>query len=527
MTTNAPPRDVRDHPVAWHVEVGSERGAAHLVSGLPNQDAVTAYLFGAHGVVAAVADGHGHHRHFRSDRGSRLAVTIGSHAAEELTTRLDQLGDADQITAATRDDLVPAIAERWREAVAEDLAAEPITEAEQAWQADGDDDVIAYGSTLLLALVWRQWLVLAQIGDGDIVCVRSDGGALLPVPGDPALDGLQTTSLCEPRAADAFRVAVVDMSRTELAGVMLATDGYGNAQLADPWTTAFSSDLVKLLREHDAEWLASQVPSWAARCASADGSADDTTIALLLAPVRNWPEHESAEPTAPVQVTAPRTEPMLIDPVVESSGPPADRDLIGWSDGTGPRRSPRTRWPQRIALLLAAVVLIAAALGGLALWRRSSAGSTVRPDHCAAGPTAANGTVVRGATITVCASTGRRVTISTAGLPADDAKLALQADGSLFVLAPPRLFWTPITATANARWQRVAVVASRAGRLCRAAGVVVADAMTAAGAPSSTGGPTGAAGSWVQLRVNPAVRPPVVAGRQRGGAPLCPARRSR
>jgi hypothetical protein len=29
-------------------------------------------------------------------------------------------------------------------------------------------------------------------------------------------------------------------------------------------------------------WLASQLPTWAARCASADGSADDTTIALLV-----------------------------------------------------------------------------------------------------------------------------------------------------------------------------------------------------------------------------------------------------
>src|SRR6185437_14962407 len=31
-------------------------------------------------------------------------------------------------------------------------------------------------------------------------------------------------------------------------------------------------------------WLASQLPVWAARCASADGSADDTTVALLISP---------------------------------------------------------------------------------------------------------------------------------------------------------------------------------------------------------------------------------------------------
>ena len=133
--------------------------------------------------------------------------------------------------------VVPAISERWHAAVSRDLDAEPFTPAQEALRAvTGDDAVIAYGSTLLLAVVCRQWLVLAQIGDGDILAIRSDGSALLPVPGDPVLDGRETTSLCGPRAADEFRVAIVDLSSTALLGVMLATDGYGNAQLADPWT---------------------------------------------------------------------------------------------------------------------------------------------------------------------------------------------------------------------------------------------------------------------------------------------------
>ena len=39
-----------------------------------------------------------------------------------------------------------------------------------------------------------------------------------------------------------------------------------------------------LAAEHDHSWFEHQVPGWAQRCASADGSGDDTTIALLLAP---------------------------------------------------------------------------------------------------------------------------------------------------------------------------------------------------------------------------------------------------
>ena len=101
---------------------------------------------------------------------------------------------------------MPAISERWHAAVSRDLDAEPFTPAQEALQAaTGDDAVIAYGSTLLLAVVCRQWLVLAQIGDGDILAIRSDGSALLPVAGDPVLDGRQTTSLCGQQATEPAR----------------------------------------------------------------------------------------------------------------------------------------------------------------------------------------------------------------------------------------------------------------------------------------------------------------------------------
>jgi hypothetical protein len=104
------------------------------------------------------------------------------------------------------------------------------------------------------------------------------------VPGDPALDGRHTTSLCSPSAERSFRVAAVDTGRTALRGVLLATDGYANAQTAHAWEDAVGTELAALIGEHPRQWLAGQLPLWAARCASAEGSADDTTIALLLAP---------------------------------------------------------------------------------------------------------------------------------------------------------------------------------------------------------------------------------------------------
>jgi Protein phosphatase 2C len=284
MSADAPERAAHETPGSWLALTATHRGATHQRSGLPNQDAIAVRQIQPDGLVAAVADGHGHHRHFRSARGSELAVAIACQAAAELAARLDDFEAASQIESDVLSTFVPAITGPWRAAVREDLAEQPFTIAEEEARAFADDALIAYGTTLLLAITWRNWLVLTQIGDGDIVCILPDGRALLPVPGDPSLDGRQTTSLCAPRAELEFRAAVVNTAITPLLGVLLATDGYGNAQLAEPWPDAVGSDLAEQIGDREPEWLAEQLPLWASQCASTDGSADDTTIALLIAP---------------------------------------------------------------------------------------------------------------------------------------------------------------------------------------------------------------------------------------------------
>ena len=241
MSTDASELSSHDARDLWLALIASQRGAGHQAVGLPNQDAVAAHQIRPDVLVAAVADGHGHRRHFRSARGSQLAVTVACEAAGELTARLDEFEAARQIESEALHKLVPAITGRWRDAVREDVAADPFTAQEEAARAASDDVLIAYGSTLLLAIAGRRWLVLVQIGDGDIMGIQPDGRPLLPVPRDPSLDGQLTTSLCGPRAEDEFRAAVVDASTTPLLGVLLATDGYGNAQVADPWADAVSN----------------------------------------------------------------------------------------------------------------------------------------------------------------------------------------------------------------------------------------------------------------------------------------------
>jgi hypothetical protein len=172
----------------------------------------------------------------------------------------------------------------WRAEVAQHVRAHPFTEQEQsALDMDGDGPEVPYGSTLLVAVITASWLVCAQIGDGDMVAIEPEGSYCSPVPGDAALDGLRTTSLCQPTALESFRVGLRDLVAEPLAALLLATDGYGNAQAADPWQPDWARDMAGLAAERDPEWFAKQVPGWAELCASGEGSSDDTTIALLLA----------------------------------------------------------------------------------------------------------------------------------------------------------------------------------------------------------------------------------------------------
>jgi len=391
--------------------------------GLPNQDAVAAHQVRPDVLVAAVADGHGHRRHFRSARGSQLAVAVACEAAGELTARLDEFETARQIESEALHKLVPAITGRWRDAVREDVAADPFTAQEEATRASRDDALIAYGSTLLLAIAGRRWLVLVQIGDGDIMGIQPDGRPLLPVPRDPSLDGQQTTSLCGPRAEDDFRAAVVDASTTQLLGVLLATDGYGNAQVAEPWADAVSVDLAELISDRPPEWLAGQLPLWASRCASADGSADDTTIALLIAPsATGWRHAAPGEPAAGEVTTVAARRPA--EPVMQPSSQAdvmreqrlanpalparADARTLPADDLRRPARAPAERSRRLMVIAAVAVVVIAAVAAFLAIQLSSSPGSAHPPGTTPTSCGSPSATVGQHATASATAAVGPR-----------------------------------------------------------------------------------------------------------------------
>src|SRR6059058_4246790 len=119
-----------DEVATWQVITGSARGAAHRASGLPNQDAVSSQD-GPGGVVVAIADGHGHIRHFRSADGAALAVDVGCRAASRAASVLAADDTGEEEAERAGQELARSVVADWRSAVAGQLEQRPYTVEEQ------------------------------------------------------------------------------------------------------------------------------------------------------------------------------------------------------------------------------------------------------------------------------------------------------------------------------------------------------------------------------------------------------------
>jgi hypothetical protein len=270
-------------PTGWAVMSATARGSRHDRSGAPNQDASWREVV-RHAdddlVLMAVADGHGGARYVRSDVGSCLAVEIACQVARDLVTVTGQPWSRRALERHSREQLAPAIVDRWRSACLADLADRPFTDQECSLTTESMDHepLLAYGSTLLLAILTATSSVVLQLGDGDCLVADHEGRVTLPMDADDRLVGGETTSLCLPTALSDFRFASADGMDWPI--VLLATDGYGVA-FADPaWRQLVMRDLARAFRDRGAGHIEAKLPGWLADSASVGG--DDATVVVAF-----------------------------------------------------------------------------------------------------------------------------------------------------------------------------------------------------------------------------------------------------
>jgi hypothetical protein len=298
--------------MSWNVAHACVRGSAHVRSGLPNQDAVQCIATPGEGgrpsiAIAAVSDGHGGARHFRSQIGSTLAVSTAVDVLKSFLSQHATGAAADEIGADDIRQLQRDIVERWLGAVTADLENHPLTagELEKLQEGDGAEGrtsvetlpTIAYGATLLVAAATDNLILYLQLGDGEILCVDATGETSRPLPADARLVGNQTTSLCQPDAWREFRAAW--FAAPDLpALVLLSTDGYANSFRSDEDFLKIGGDYLELMRDQGIAVLAEELPE-ILKEATEQGSGDDITLAILQGDLKKSAAEGNGMPVKP------------------------------------------------------------------------------------------------------------------------------------------------------------------------------------------------------------------------------------
>ena len=280
------------HTARWRVVGHSVRGATHERAGVPNQDAIHWLPESGTGLplILAVADGHGSRRSFRSETGARLAVETAAEVIRDFLRGQDQIESLSASKRAAEEWLPVAVARRWLEAVTNHLAAHPLStdeirllgadHPERRGQAAQADAPVAYGTTILTAVVAVDFILYLQLGDGEILIVADDGEVTSPLPKDQRLFANETTSLCSEDAWRDFRVCFQVVSNQPPALILLSTDGYPNSFREESGFLKVGSDILGMIRAEGLDMVSDNLESWLRESTYA-GSGDDVTLGLI------------------------------------------------------------------------------------------------------------------------------------------------------------------------------------------------------------------------------------------------------
>ena len=287
---------------SWRLISGSVVGSSHKLSGKPNQDRISFFPSGNNPVsfpiIFSLADGHGGKKYFRSEKGAEFAVETAIEVCKKQfeTISLDSIKDKKIKEWICRD-----IFRNWLERVRTDIRENPFSDEEKELLQPknniitkipqiitNDNDVYAYGSTLLTVIIQKSFILFLQLGDGDILVLNYDGTIDKPIPDDDRLIGNETTSLCLPEAWSEFRFKVSEISLNSPFPplILLSTDGYKNSFSEETGFEKVGSDLLSIICEHPdginagfdliednlADWLNS---------ASEKGSGDDISVGII------------------------------------------------------------------------------------------------------------------------------------------------------------------------------------------------------------------------------------------------------
>lgn len=183
-------------------------GASHVAAGTVCQDWSTVKCNDNY-CLAIVADGHGSKKHFRSDIGSKAAVTAVCDTIDKLCDNMQLFESA---FIKNPEDVISKIEKKiilcWNDIVNNYHQAVPIKQEEMEKFTEEEFEEIKlesiYGSTLIAVFMTTHFCFGIQLGDGSMVLVNSDGSTVMPIEDDESCPANLTASLCNSNAHELF-----------------------------------------------------------------------------------------------------------------------------------------------------------------------------------------------------------------------------------------------------------------------------------------------------------------------------------
>jgi hypothetical protein len=245
----------------WQVIAASVQGVSHKRHEMPCQDAHAWRILPDGALAAAVADGAGSATH--AEIGAVCAAQAAVAALADRYGMLGPVGDATAIRPLLMGALVAA-----REAV--EVAAEThgVTPRDLA-------------TTLIVVLATRDWIAVAQVGDGATVAADY-AGTLSALTTPPDAEYANETNFLI--SLDALATAQFTLRREPAAQVALFSDGLQRLALRMPEGTPHGPFFAPLLRfaagADDDEVACEQLSAFLTSSRITDRADDDLTLLL-------------------------------------------------------------------------------------------------------------------------------------------------------------------------------------------------------------------------------------------------------
>lgn len=246
---------------------GCVKGITHESKDIVNQDIGLAKVNPNHAYLI-VSDGHGGDTYVRSHIGAKHAAIVLEALFNEFASIYKDYNSINLIEQSLKADIIKS----WRKLTLDHYLKNPIFNNES-------DPYKFYGTTLLGVLLKEDYMVITQIGDGNILTLLENNEIIQYIEKDKELIGNETTSLCAVDAIKDLHVKIVKLDVKPVL-IMATTDGIINSFTNINDFYSMPNEIVNEIKDFGFKATCSNLKQLLMDMAT-KGSGDDCTISLL------------------------------------------------------------------------------------------------------------------------------------------------------------------------------------------------------------------------------------------------------